>query len=153
MPYRRREARGSERIRMAAHAARASTGAAMDIALAQIGTAFDEAAALNDFKLKVERLIRLGPQHPAVRTRFGARAAMLSHRGLDAAIAAVERWWRDERKAFQVASALGYGNRLSLEALRELRLILRLLRLKGMMAEFGAIVATVCDDALPLAAE
>ena len=153
MPYRRRETRESERIRMAAHAARAATGSAMDIALAQIGTAFDEAAALNDFKLKVERFIRLGPQHPAVRARFRARAAMLSDRGLDAAIATVERWWRDERKAFQIASALGHGNRLSLEVSRELRLILRLLRYKGMAAEFGAIAGAMCEDATPIAAE
>ena len=153
MPRGRREQREFERIRMAASAARAATGSAMAIALAQIGTAFDEAAALNDFKLKVERLIRLGPQHPAVRARFGARAAILSGRGRDAAIIVVERWWRDERKAFQIASALGYGNRLSLDVLRELRLVLRLMRFKGMVAEFGAIVATLCHDALPLAAE
>ena len=57
----------------------------------------------------------------------------------------VERWWRDERKAFQIASALGHGNRLSLEVLRELRLILRLLRYKGMAAEFGATVGAMCD--------
>jgi hypothetical protein len=138
---------------MAAHAARASTGSAMDIALVQIGTAFDEAAALNNFKLRVERLIRLGPQHPAVRARFDARAAMLAHRGLDAAIAVVERRWRDERKAFQIASALGYGNRLSLEVLRELRLILRLARFKQMRAEFGAVLDAVCDQQITLAAE
>jgi hypothetical protein len=153
MPYRRREERGSERIRMAAHAARTTAGSAMDIALAQIGAAFDEAAALNDFKLRVERLICLGPQHPAVRARFGARAAMLSGRGLDTAIGATTRWWRDERKAFQIASALGHGNRLSLDTLRELRLILRLMRYKGMAAEFGAIVAALCDETITMAAE
>jgi len=149
----RRETRESERIRLAARAARAATGAAMEIALAQIGTAFDETAALNDFKLRVERLIRLGPQHPAVRARFGARAERLHDAGLDAAIARVERWWRDERKAFQIASALGYGNRLSLDVARELRLILRLMRGKGMQVEFGAIVGAICDDAPALAAE
>ena len=80
-----------------------------------------------------------------MRARFGARAAMLAGRSLDAAIAIVERWWRDERKAFQIASALGYGNRLSLEVLCELRLILRLLRFKRMQAEYEIrrrIVAT-----------
>ena len=153
MPRGRREERESERIRLAARAARAATGSALDSALAQIGAAFDEAAALNHFKLRIERLIRLGPQHPAIRARFGARAAMLSGRGLDAAITAVERWWRDERKAFQIASALGYGNRSSLEALRELRLILRWMRLKRMHAQFGAIVAAVCGEAIAEAAE
>jgi hypothetical protein len=151
MPYRRREARESERIRMAMHAARVATGSA--IALAQIDTAFDEAAALNNFKLRAERLIRLGPQHPAVRARFGARAAMLSGGSLDTAIAAVERWWRDERKAFQVASALGYGNRLSLDVLRELRLILRLVRFKGIADQFEAIVRAACDEPMLMAAE
>jgi hypothetical protein len=149
----RREARQSQRIRMAAHAARVATGAAMDIALAQIGTAFDEAAAFNDFKLRVERLIRLGPQHPAVHARFGGRAAQLCDAGLEPAIAKVERWWRDERKAFQIASAFGYGNRLSIEVLRELRLVLRWMRFKRMRVEFGAIAAAVRDDALAMAAE
>jgi hypothetical protein len=155
MPYRRREERESERIRTAAARAAigATMGTAMDAALLQIGAAFDEAAALNDFKLRVERLLRLGPQHAAVRARFRARTERLHDAGLDAAIARVERWWRDERKAFQVASALGYGNRLSLEVLRELRLALRLMRFKRMQAEFGAIAAAVCDDALALAAE
>jgi hypothetical protein len=97
--------------------------------------------------------LRLEPHHAAVRARFGARAAMLSGHGLDAAIAAAERWWRDERKAFQIASALGYGNRLSLDVLRELRLILRLMRYKKMQVQFGALVAVLCDEAILLAAE
>jgi hypothetical protein len=153
MPHRPRAERQLERIRMAASTARAATGSAMDTALAQIGAAFDEAAAVNGFKLKIERLIRLGPQHAAVRARFGERGEMLSGQTLDAAIVRAERWWRDERKAFQVASALGFGNRLSLEVLRELRLVLRLLRFKEMQAEFGAIVAALCDEAIALAAE
>jgi hypothetical protein len=138
---------------MAANAARAATGSAMDAALAQIGVAFDEAAAINRFKLRVERWLCLGPQHASVRARFATRAAMLSTRNLDAATALAERWWRDERKAFQIASALGYGNRLSLEVLRELRFILRLMRSKGMQAEFGAIVGAVCGDDIAMAAE
>ena len=71
---------------------------------------------------------------------------------LDGAVATIERWWRDERKAFQIASALGYGNRLSLDVLRELRLILQLMRRKRMAAEFGAIAAA-CDETMALAAE
>jgi hypothetical protein len=149
----RREARESERIRMAARATRAASGSALDAALAHIGAAFDETAAIFDFKLKVERILCRGPAHPAVRARFGARAAMLSGLPLDMAVARAERWWRDERKAFQIASALGYGNRLSLEILRELRVILRLMRYRHMHAQFGAIVAAVCDGATPLAAE
>lgn len=153
MPYRPRASRDFERIHAAANAAQAATGSALDTALARIGTAFDDAAAVNRFKLRVEHLLRLGPRHATLRARFGPRAALLAGRGLDAAIAAVERWWRDERKAFQIASALGYGNRLSLEVLRELRLVLRLMRCKGMSAEFGALVAAVSDETMPLAAE
>jgi hypothetical protein len=154
MPHRPRAERQLERSRAAANAARASSAFAMDTALAQIGAAFDEAAAVNAFKLRVERLLSCGPHHPAVRARFAARAAMLAGRGLDAANVLVERWWRDERKAFQIASALGYGNRLSLDVLVELRLILRLMRFKRMQAEFGAIAAAACgDDAMAEAAE
>ena len=68
---------------------------------------------------------------------------MLAGRSLDAAIVIVERWWRDERKAFQIASAFGRATRLSLEILRELRLILRLMRFKRMEAEYEAIARGV----------
>jgi hypothetical protein len=136
----------------AASAARAA-GHVIDAALAQIEAAFDETAAINNFKLRIEHTFRLGPQHPSVRARFLARAAALPDCSFDAAIAAIERWWRGERKAFPIASALGYGDRLSLEVLRECRLILRLMRFKGMAAEFGAIAAALCENAIALAAE
>jgi hypothetical protein len=152
MPYWPRAERDRQRMR-AAIARKPASGSAMDQALAQIGAAFDEAAAVNDFKLRVERFIRLGPQHAAMRARFGGRAERLSGRGLDAAIAVVERGWRDERKAFQIASALGFGSRLSFEVLHELRLVLRLMRHRKMQKEFDAIVMALCGDTLPLAAE
>ena len=125
----------------------------MAAALAQIGAAFDEAAAVNTFKIRVERLMRLEPHHPAIRARFGARAEMLSGRSLDAAIVLVERWWRDERRAFQIASAFGCGSRLSLEVLRELRLILRLMRFKRMEAEFSVVLTALCEMPAELVAE
>jgi hypothetical protein len=125
----------------------------MAVALAEIEAAFGEAAAIGAFKQRVERLLQLGPEHAAVRARFGARAELLSTRTLDAAIVLVERWWRDERKAFQIASALGYGTRLSLEILSELRLVLRLMRFKRMEAEFYAIVAALSEDPIAAAAE
>ena len=149
MPYRPREWRDRDRARRAA----ATAGSALDAALAGIGAAFDEAAKINALKLRVERQLRLGPLHPAVRARFGARAALLRGRSLDAAIALVERWWRDERRAFVIASALGRGLRLPIEVLQELRLILRLLRFKRMQAQFPAIVAAICDEADAMAAE
>jgi hypothetical protein len=125
----------------------------MDAAVAQIAAAFAATAAINDFKLRVERCLCLGPQHPAVRARFRTRIAALPDCTLAGAIREVERWWREERKAFALASALGYGSRLPLETLRELRLILRLMRRKRMAAQFGAIAAALYDDTMALAAE
>lgn len=153
MAQRQREKRERARIRAAAQAARAASGSAIEIALAQIGAAFDAAAAINRFKIRIERYIRLGPGHIAMRARYGARAALFGGRDLDAAIALAEWWWRDERKAFAIASALGTGNRLSLDVLRELRLMLRLMRWKKMRADFAAIAAAVCGDAIAEAAE
>ena len=115
MPYRPRGERDRDRVRRAAAAV--PTGSAIDAALAQIDAAFDEAAAINAFKLRVERQLRRGPSHPAVRARYAARAEVLQGRSLDLAIALVERWWRDERRAYLIASALGRGVRLPLEVL------------------------------------
>jgi hypothetical protein len=148
----RRQERDRQRLRRAA-LARDGCASALAAVLAQIEAAFDEAAAITDFKIRIERLIRLGPDHPAVRARFAARAAMLLGRDLDAAIVLVERWWRDERKAFQIASAFGCPARLSLEVLRELRLILRLIRFCRLEAEYQAIVAALRELQSPAAVE
>jgi hypothetical protein len=145
--------RDLDRARRASLAARQQGASAMDVALAQIDAAFNAAASINAFKLRVERFIALGPHHPAVRARFGARAELLTGRSLDAAIAAVERWWRDERKAFLIAAALGRGNRLSIDVLGEIRLILRLIRFKRMHREFGWMIAAVCGEEFAEAAE
>jgi hypothetical protein len=125
----------------------------MGRALAQIETAFDKAAAINDFKLRVERLFQLGPRHSILRTRFAARVQMLCGCSLAAAAAKTERWWRQELRAFQIASAFGYGNRISLEILRELRLILRLMRFKHMDREFADIGAALRGEFIAEAAE
>jgi hypothetical protein len=153
MSRRPRHQRDLERARRAAAAARDQGKPAIDVAVAQIKAAFDEASVINAFKLRVERLLRLGPQHLAARARFGARAELLRSRNLDASIVLVERWWRTERKAFQIARAFGRGSRLSLDVLSEARLILRLLRWKRMQAEFPAIVSALCDEPVQLAAE
>jgi hypothetical protein len=141
------------RIRRAAAEIPTEQRSAMAIALAQIGAAFGEAVVVNAFKIRVEHVIRLGPQHPAVRARFGARAALLAGRNLDAAIAVAERWWRDERKAFQIASIFGCAPRLSLEVLRELRLILRWMRFRRMEVQYLAIVEALCEAPALRAAE
>jgi hypothetical protein len=146
MSRRPRDQRDLERARRAAATAQAQGKPPIEVAVAQINAAFNEASVVNAFKLRIERLLRLGPQHPAVRVRFGTRAEILRGRNLDAAIVLAERWWRAERTAFQIASAFGRGRRLSLDVLTELRLILRLLRWKRMHAEFPAIIAALCDD-------
>jgi len=127
-------------MRRVAAAVQSEQGSAMATALAQIGAAFDEAAAVNGYKIRVERWLRLPPDPLALRARFGARAGLLASRSLSDASDLVDRWWRAERKAFQIASALGCGTRLSLEVLSELRLILRLMRRQRLEAEFCAIV-------------
>jgi hypothetical protein len=142
-----------ERARRAGAATRAQGASAMDAALAEIGAAFGQAAIVNAFKLRVEQTLRRGPQHPAVRARFSARADLLRGRSLDAAIVLAERWWRAERKAFQIASAFGRGNSLSLDVLAELRLILRLMRWKRMRGQFSTILAALRDDPVRVAAE
>lgn len=142
-----------ERARRAGAAVRAQAGSAMDAALAEIGAAFGEAAVVNAFKLRVEETWRYGPQHPAVQAQFSARADLLRGKNLDAAIALTDRWWRAERKAFQIACAFGRGNSLSLDVLAELRLILRLMRWKRMRGQFSTIVAALHDDPVRTAAE
>jgi hypothetical protein len=151
--YRPRRDRDCTRARRAAEAARSGGAPAMTAALAQIGAAFDQAAVINGFKIKVERLIRLGPDHPAVRARFEARVAMLRGRSLDAAIITVERWWRDEQRAFAIASAFGRGSRLSLEIVNELRLLLRWMRFKRLHADYATALAVVCGTPILIAAE
>jgi hypothetical protein len=153
MPYRPRNQRDLERARHAADAARAQGGSTIDATLAQIGAAFDHASSVNTFKLRVERFLRRGPHDATVRARFGSRAEMLHGRRLDAAMILTERWWRDERKAFQIASVLGRGSRLSLDVLCELRLILRIMRFKRMQANFPYIIAELCNEPTAEAAE
>lgn len=147
-----RAEREAQRIRRVAIAA-SDNPSVLAPALAQIGAAFDETAAICAFKTRVERLLRLPPHHPALHARFGARAEMLAGRDLDSAVIAIEHRWRDERKAFQIASALGCGTRLSLEVLSELQLILRWMRLRRMDREFEAAVAALTDEPAAIAAE
>jgi len=153
MPYRPRRERTQDRVRRAGARAQSEGSAALSQALAQIGAAFDEAAAINDFKIGVERFLRLGPHHAAVKARFAARGARLGGCDLEAATARVERWRREERKAYQIASALGVGTRLSLDVLDELCLVLRLMRFKHMAAQFQQALEAICPQALSEAAE
>jgi hypothetical protein len=156
--HRPRETRDLERARLAAEAARHVTdgGAArpaLAAALAAIEAAFNHAAVVNDLKVAVERHIRRGPGHLAVRARFAARAGLLHGRSLDAAIVTIEHWRRDEQRAFAIASAFGRGSRLPLQVLDELRLLLRWLRLKRLHAEYAGALAALCGARALEAAE
>ena len=87
-----------------------------------------------------------------MRTRFAARAGLLRGRSLDTAIVTIERWRRDEQRAFAIASAFGRGSRLSLQVLDELRLLLRWLRVKRLHAEYATALATLSSGAPALEA-
>ena len=87
-----------------------------------------------------------------MRARFAARAGLLPGRSLDAAVVTIERWRRDEQRAFAIASAFGRGSRLPLQVLDELRLLLRWLRFKRMHAVYAAALAALCGDAPALEA-
>jgi len=150
MGCRPRDRRDLDRARRAGEAARAQGETAMAVALKQIDAAFDDAARINALKLRVEYWLRLPRHHPAARARFGVRADMLRGQSLETAIKSAERWWRTERQAFAIASALGRGNALSLEVLGELRLILRWMRWKRRHAEFDSLLAALCEDDEPI---
>ncbi len=142
-----RSGRDMERGRQEAARVRAAGGSALDAAIAQIGTSFDGAAAINSLKLRVLNWIRLGADHEAVRARFGARARMLAGLSLAEATATVERCYREEKRALEVARAFGRGNALSLDVLIELRLMLRLARRTLTNRQFRVIVARITDAA------
>jgi hypothetical protein len=124
----------------------ATPGSAMARAFAAIDRAFSGSAEIQSFKRRIRYMIELGTGHHAVRARYGARTNMLRGRDLDAAIILVNRWHAQERKAFQIASAFGRGDRLSIEVLRELRVILRLLRASKYRDRYVGILAFVLDE-------
>ena len=109
--------------------------AAMDSACNVIEREFGHSSEVMRFKRRIRAILR-EPDHPAVAARYGARAKWLRRCSLRVAVTCVDNEWRIERQAFQVASVLGRGTRLSVEILSELRLILRWLRFRRMDAEF-----------------
>jgi hypothetical protein len=108
---------------------------AMDRSIADIDRAFSHSSEVVRFKRRIRAILR-EPDHPAVAARYGAWARWLLRCPLATAVTCVDNEWRIERQAFQVASALGRGARLSVEVLAELNLILRWLRFRRMDAEF-----------------
>jgi hypothetical protein len=147
---RRKEA---ERIDTAVSQARASGLKTIDVALTEVGVTLDEAAKASAFKQRILGYLRLGTGHPIIRARFGRRAAMLRGYKIDAAIFLVNRWYGEAKRENHVGAAMGYGNPFSVEVLRELRAILRLIRRSEMRDHFPAIVQfVVCCEPMDLEA-
>jgi hypothetical protein len=93
----------------------------------EVGTAGEIAS----FKNRVCSITRLGTGDPALRARYGARLELLRGYNIDTACRLVDAWYRDEqalRRKFLQIPYVPQPSRLSLEVLRELRLILRCLR-------------------------
>lgn len=135
------------------HVARRTDTGAMAAPLAAIDQAFGPGSDTRDLKCRCRRVLRF-PDHPRWKARYGRRAmhvaeAVICHRAMNStpapslaiAINIIERQYRDERRAVQIASELGRGNGLSVTVLRELRLLLRFLRAAGMAREFPKIIA------------
>ena len=137
--------RNFERALRAGNSARANGSGAMEAAKAVIDAAFGEAAACADLKARVAAVLAAGTGHPANKLRYRARARMLRGRSLPAAIAMLERWYRGERKAFQVASLFGRPPRLPVIILSEARLILRFFRRRGMADQFPAVIESLLE--------
>ena len=101
----------------------------------------------------IERVRRAAAEVPAEQRSAMAIALAQIGAAFDAAIAVAERWWRDERRAFQIESVFGCTPRLSLEVLRDLRLILRWMRFKRMAAQYSAIIEALGEARAARAAE
>jgi hypothetical protein len=119
------------RGRIAALKARSRGDSALQAALAAIGATFGDAAVINGLKLRVEDMIKRGPCDQITRARYSGVANMLQNRdcgNIDSSIAVVESFYRYHRKSPKIASFIDSQRRWPLEVLRELRLILRLIR-------------------------
>lgn len=101
---------------------------AMQRALDEIGRRFGPWGVNDSLKRQVRRFMRLGVDHPAVKARYGARAAMLRGVHINLAVALVDGLLRGEQIKFAHQSVIGSPSRLSVQVLTELRLILRFMR-------------------------
>jgi hypothetical protein len=124
--------------------------AALDLACAMIVKAFDTSAEIAMFKRRVADFIQLGTGHYAVRARYGRRAKMLRGYSLPGAIYITEQWYRQEQRDCRWAHLYGIPHtRLSLQVLRELRLILRYLRRSKDRNHFAGYIGFI-DSGHPL---
>jgi hypothetical protein len=119
---------------------RANGGNAMDAACASIEAGFDEACLVNSLKLSVLRAIKLGTGHPLIRAEYGeyARRIRETCSTIDDAIILTELQYREV--------ALRKDNRRSLQKLKEIRLLLRLLRRSNFRNNFTGVLDFLLSD-------
>lgn len=141
--YRPRDMRVKFLGSLAAEAARVRGATAMDVACANIEAACGNAAVVNTFKRRVERIMLLGSEHEGVRARYGARANMMRGVPLNTACHLVHSWYINEREALQKGSAFGGGTAMTVIVLQELDLILRWMRAAGLACQFQTFVYDV----------
>ena len=137
-----RSSRDMARGRRAADAVIARGGSALDAATAHIRATFSQAAVINRSKLNVERVLRRPMGNNASVARYGRLVALLQNLTLDSAIARLDELYRQERRTQGAARALGCGSN-ALEVLGELRLMLRLARVKITDRQFRQMVLRV----------
>lgn len=137
-----RSSRDIARGRRAADAVRARGGSAMDAALAQIGSTFGAAAVVNRRKIAVDRYLTRGFRNPSTIARYGRWVASLQNLTLDSAIVRLDELYRQERRTQGAARALGCASN-ALEVLGELRLMLRLARVKITDRQFRRMVLRI----------
>jgi hypothetical protein len=163
------------RARRAGDAVIAAGGSHFEAALASIAAGFDKTSEIQAFKSRVRRVIELGAGHDAVRVRYGIRLRRLRERLIawreansfatrccgipentaiycDIACIIVDRWYHEECRELKVLAAFGRGNGISVQRLRELRLILRLLRRSEHRSHIFGLLDFALDDGEQLAA-
>ena len=125
-----------KRANAAAHECKANGGTALDAMYASMHAGFDRSCEINSLKLSILHAIKLGTGHPLIRARYGERARMLKELPIDTAIWVVDKWYWIERGK----------SALSLNVLREMRVMLRMLRRSSLRDHLPAILSLVCDD-------
>jgi len=147
MAYFPRETRDEARGRTAVAAARAQGIGALDAALKGIDAQFSPAGVFNKKKIDVERLIRKSFGHPEVRARFSGYIGRFveGELTLDEACTLLKLDCSIKRPGEHI--------RLPSMVRGELHMILRLMRRKGMHAEFAETVAGLRAPVFAEAAE
>jgi hypothetical protein len=122
---------------------------AMDRAEAEITRAFGFPEVA--FKQRVRRFARRGAADPANWARYGARVRLLRNATLEQAAILTDGWYRRERDALRNKYAIGGATRLSVEVLKELRLMVRFARAKRL--DLQPVIADVLGEDRMQAAE